>query len=189
MLVNYFDVNELLMQRDSGSQIFDELCYLLVNFSEHFNLSLRSMGQLCGYLSIVIRFIGQEDIYGPIVFLLFLKVNCPDWYEKFKNNNVSTEEILGFIKSQINDSEFFDSNHWIHIEAFLVCSELSDEQIQNKIEGYKRLGKEKDPSGSVLNATNFEFKMVHSFRTFHRGRERKGDLIDKVEFAGRFEVA
>ncbi|CAI2718736.1 KAP family P-loop NTPase fold protein [Nitrospina watsonii] len=185
LLVDYFKINQYLVNKygqNKGGSISSELEYLFLGFSRSFNLSLRSMGQICGYLSLVIKLIDEEDVWGATLFLLLLKVNNPEVLRKIKNNQVSGKELLDIFESKIGDNEFLINSHWVHVKAFLLCLDLNPDEVDQEA---NRLG---DRGNQTHYRSAADNALKESMRLLRNVKGRKNNYINLIEFVGEFQV-
>lgn len=186
LLVDYFDVNQYLIQRygaEYGGGVASELLFLFMQFSESFNLSLRNMGQIAGNLSLLVKLIDEEDIWGPIFLLLFLKINDPETLRDFKHNLIVGEGLASDLEKKINNSKFLNHKHWLHVKAFLICIGLESGQAESKANHHMY-----GADGKIRDRESTEYKLGESIRTFRSIRSRKNDFFEKIKFSGNFLI-
>ena len=181
-LFKKFGLNEYFGGDELNRQTIQEV---VSGLSSALTLSLRDQERVFSRLSVVVRASPDRDWYSvPMAFLLVLDAKKHNFYQKFINGDVGSEEVLDELRSTRKGMEFLSKHVVAVLEAWVICIQRDQ---KNASSAY---GKHREPTSDLdENDINTRSdRVVRVIDEFWHTREAGvlDDLIRRIEIADRF---
>jgi hypothetical protein len=138
-LLSQFGFEEFFGNRRGGDREKWDFLETFVKLSEVFGFSLRVQEQCFTRLSIVFRTTPpiRYPLFPPfLAFLIAFRAANRSLYNRFVAGEVSSQDVIGFIKEQPIGEDFMDEAHGVHVEAYLLSAHCRPGDLSHLIDGY-----------------------------------------------------
>ena len=161
---------------------------ILTELFELYRLTLREQEHCCSLLSLSIRTTTDINykLYPLLLcFLIVLKVKEPETYKSFITEEISSFELLDYLKNKDGVEKLLESHNGKLLEAYIVsCKPFNNDSvhIQSKyhetINSTSTIDSEKERATKILSFLN-EYDWDHNVLS---------GLVSKIEIASRFKT-
>lgn len=171
-------------RKDSESDI-EALLHTFINLSQIFNFSLRVQEQCFTQFSIVLRTTPRNIKLFPLLLatLIALKASDASLYLKYVNRNISSQDILDYIKRMPNGTDFLNKRYGQVIEAYLISSPCDEDKLESIVKEYSVL------ANKLTGAEKTRVEKIKELLTNFLEWNHYGildSLIKKIEITERF---
>lgn len=190
-LMNYYDFPNMMSQRSLYNYDTDQLINTFSSLAKLFKFSLRTQEQCFTQFSVAFRVTPSNfKIYSPFLALLVaLRSGNYELYKKYGFEEGNPDDLLAFFESKEEGIDFLNTHYGNIIEAHVITGFIrSFSKVQEIVKAYE----EKSSKQDINDQQKERYQNIASLLKNIRERDMFGVakyLIDKIEFAQRFEAS
>ena len=165
---------------------------MLTDLFELYRLTLREQEHCCSLLSLSIRTTTEINyILHPLLlcFLIVLKVKEPETYKSFITEEISSFELLDYLRNKEGAEKLLDSHYGKVLEAYIVSCKTYTNESYKDLERYKATAEATSISSSAGNVEKERAnKILQILNDFEWSNNVLDYLVKKLEIVSRFKT-
>lgn len=186
-LFDEFGLRELFATRKVDENECRDFLETFTKLAQIFNFSLRQQEHCFAQFSLALRTTRENQYIYPIflAFLVAFKTANRELYNEFISENISSEQVIDYIKKQPRGTDFLKDFYGKSVEIHLITAFYSFDEYRQLITSYEAKIKEEGVSDAERTRTAHIIDVLKAFerdRHFDVGRY----LMKKIEILERF---